>query len=55
MARARKTRTKELFVFTDGYGDQTNCEDPGCNTFWIVDNERTSFPFGKKITVLDYE
>jgi len=55
MARAKKTRTKELFVFTDGYGDQNHCEDPGCSTFWIVDNDRTSFPFGKKITVLDYE
>jgi predicted metal-dependent peptidase len=55
MEHAKKTRTKELFVFTDGYGDQNSCEDPGCNTFWIVDNERTSFPFGKKITVLDYE
>ena len=55
MAHAKKTKTKELFIFTDGYGDQHSCEDPKCNTFWIVDNERASFPFGKKITVLDYE
>ena len=55
MELAKKTRTKELFIFTDGYGDQEYCVNPKCNVFWIVDNERTSFPFGKKITVLDYE
>ena len=53
--RAARKRVKELVVLTDGYGDQTQVAKPKFKTWWIVDNDHVTFPFGKTMVVDTYD
>jgi len=50
---AIKTKTKDLVIVTDGYGDQDSITPPGLRVWWIVDNDHVAFPFGKKVKIDD--
>lgn len=46
---AKKEKAKEVVVFTDGYGDQDSMEKAPnwMRVWWICNDERPQFPFGK--------
>ena len=50
---AEKEKAKEVVVFTDGYGDQDGIKKAPnwMRVWWICNNERTEFPFGKTFRI----
>ena len=50
---ALEEKAKEVVVFTDGYGDQGEVPQPPSwmRVWWICNQEKMEFPFGKTFTI----
>ena len=51
--KEKKLKTDILCLFTDGYGDQSECKKPPYAVIWTTTTTGQKFPFGRVISLID--